>query len=858
MPIRNLTFLGVCVALLAASPGLAQQKSIVVASTTSLQDSGLFSHILPLFKAKTGIDVRVVAQGTGQALDTGRRGDANVVFVHDKAEEEKFIAAGFGMKRFPVMYNDFVLIGPATDPAGIKRTHDIAQALRAIKATAAPFISRGDRSGTHSAELTLWQTAGIDIAKDKGPWYKEIGEGMGDALNTASAENAYVLADRGTWTSFKNRGALAIIVEGDRRLFNQYGVMLVNPAKHPHVKKDLGQAFIDWLISAEGQKAIGDYKVEGEYLFFPNRTVLVIHETDPATGVPTTFSTTLRVALSTATPRVAVYDESLDITRFAGSEHEATLRHYFKEKYRDVQFSAIAVAGVSAFELVKRLRSDLWPGVPVVFGAIDELRAAELQLDSDMTGLIMYRTIKSMMVAARVLVPDLKGVALLGGSPKHDPYRRQYLRELPQLATEIEITNLTGLPLAEQVVRAATLPRDTAILYISLFIDDSGARYSSWDALAAIARSANRPIVTDVESHVGLGATGGFALNNVAYARQVASLVLRILDGASAATIPVAVSEFTQPVFDWRQLNRWQISESALPKGSEIRFRPPTAWEQYRWQMALIAAAFLGQTSVIVGLFYERRRRRRAEATARRRMGELAHLNRSAAAGELTASIAHEINQPLAAIVSSGDAGLRWLANKTPNLEEVAAALRRIVSDGHRAGDVIATVRAMFKRDIQERVPVDVNELIREVLDLLQVELDRSRVSVRTVLTDRLPRVLAVRIQLQQVMMNLIRNAVDAMMPVRDRVRLLLIVSEAGESGETIIKIGDNGQGIDPANLDRIFEPFFTTKSNGMGMGLSICRSIIEAHGGWLTAAPAKYSGSVFQIVLATPHRGLE
>jgi tungstate transport system substrate-binding protein len=256
--------------LIFASHAVAQDKSIVVASTTSTQDSGLFAHILPMFKARTGIDVKVVAQGTGQALDTGRRGDADVVFVHAKPAEEKFVSEGFGVRRRPVMYNDFILIGPKSDPAGIKGSKDIVAALSAIKTKGADFISRGDKSGTHQAELNLWKIAGIDIAKDKGPWYKEIGQGMGAALNTASASNAYVLADRGTWLSFKNRGDLGIAVEGDKRLFNQYGVMLVNPEKHPSVKKDLGQQFVDWLVSVEGQKAIADYKINGEQLFYPN------------------------------------------------------------------------------------------------------------------------------------------------------------------------------------------------------------------------------------------------------------------------------------------------------------------------------------------------------------------------------------------------------------------------------------------------------------------------------------------------------------------------------------------------------------------------------------------------------------
>ena len=248
----------------------AQQRFITVASTTSTEQSGLFRHLLPVFRQKTGIEVRVVAVGTGQALDIGRRGDADVVFVHAKPLEEKFVTHGYGVRRFEVMYNDFVLVGPKADPANVAGSKDIVTALQKIKAARAPFVSRGDNSGTHFAELELWKAAGIDIAKEKGPWYRDTGSGMGPTLNTASGMNAYALTDRGTWLSFRNRGELAISLEGDKRLFNQYGVILVNPARHPHVKKEMGQAFVEWVISREGQKAIADYKIGGEQLFFPN------------------------------------------------------------------------------------------------------------------------------------------------------------------------------------------------------------------------------------------------------------------------------------------------------------------------------------------------------------------------------------------------------------------------------------------------------------------------------------------------------------------------------------------------------------------------------------------------------------
>jgi len=255
---------------LAIAPSALAQRFITVASTTSTEQSGLFKHLLPVFEKKTGIQVRVVALGTGQALDLARRGDADVVFVHAKSAEEKFLAEGHGVKRMPVMYNDFVLIGPKADPAKIRGGKDIVEALRKVKGASALFVSRGDRSGTHIAEIDLWKLAGIDIAKEKGAWYRDTGQGMGPALNTASSMNAYLLSDRATWLAFRNRGDLAVLVEGDRRLFNQYGVILVNPQRHAHVKRADGQAFIDWVVSPEGQKAIGEYRIGGETLFFPN------------------------------------------------------------------------------------------------------------------------------------------------------------------------------------------------------------------------------------------------------------------------------------------------------------------------------------------------------------------------------------------------------------------------------------------------------------------------------------------------------------------------------------------------------------------------------------------------------------
>ena len=266
---RTLGALALAAAALLSGPAFAQGKFIVMASTTSTEQSGLFGHLLPAFKAASGIDVRVVAVGTGQALDTGRRGDADIVFVHDTAAERKFVAEGFSAQRRDVMYNDFVLVGPKADPAGVKG-NNISAALKKLAGTPQPFVSRGDKSGTHAAELRLWQTAGIDVAKAKPAGYKDCGCGMGPALNMGSSLNGYVLTDRGTWLNFKNRGELAVLVEGDKTLFNQYGVMVVNPSVFPHLKADLAQQFANWVVSPAGQQSIAGYKIGGEQLFFPN------------------------------------------------------------------------------------------------------------------------------------------------------------------------------------------------------------------------------------------------------------------------------------------------------------------------------------------------------------------------------------------------------------------------------------------------------------------------------------------------------------------------------------------------------------------------------------------------------------
>lgn len=578
------------------------------------------------------------------------------------------------------------------------------------------------------------------------------------------------------------------------------------------------------------------------------RAVLIIDESDPSGGTPTVFSTTLRTTLSTVTPSVAVFGETLDFTRFSSAKHETILRTYIQQKYDDVRFGVIMTVGASAFDLVKRWRPELWPNVPIVFAAIDEMTAAELQPETNTTGLIMQRTIKSMMTAARILVPDLQGVAVLGGSLSKDAYRLQYLRELPALAVETNLINLTGLPLDEQLARAAVLPDKTAVLYTSLFIDDQGTRYSAPDALTAIAKVANRPIIVDVESLVGLGATGGFVLDNVAYGREVAALAVRILDDAAVAAKPIAVSQYTIPLFDWRQLNKWKIRESSLPLGSQIRFRSPSMWEQFSTEILTAAAVFLVQLGLIGWLIDEHRRRHLAEVQARTSMAELTQLNRLATAGELSAAIAHEIKQPIAGIVAMAGAAARWLSRDRPDIGKAQDAVNKIVATGHHAGDIISSIQGLFGRDTQEQTPCDMNELVRTVLPLVYIDLRKHSIECHVNLSDQLPPVRVNKIQLQQVILNLLMNAVESMI-LEPEPRILSITTGSNEHN-VLVSIADTGSGIDVANLGRIFKPMFTTKARGTGMGLSICKSIIESHNGRIWASAGVPRGSIFQFEL--------
>jgi signal transduction histidine kinase len=576
------------------------------------------------------------------------------------------------------------------------------------------------------------------------------------------------------------------------------------------------------------------------------RSVLYLDQNDPgepfAAGISAAFRSTIDAGSS---ERIAIYAENLDLIRSPGERHEEILKTYLREKYRDRPIGVIVAIGTAALPLMLRARAELWPEVPGVFaGGIPP----GTKIPPGVTGLVRRQNLRNSVSLARALKPGLKRIALVGDVPRPLNVRAGFNEEIPALAAEVEIIDLRGLRMAELRQRVAALPDNTVIYFTTLVYEGDRPAFVSREALAALTAVANRPIIVDLESHVGTGPVGGLVADPRPMGREAGRLALRILGGENASNIPVVTGDFVRPVFDWRQLQRWGISESNVPAASEVRFREPTAWEQYHWQIILIAAALLLQSGLIIGLLHEHRRRRAAEVEARRRLSELAHVSRNATAGELSASIAHEIKQPLAAMVTSANAGLRWLSNQVPDLGEARTAFTRIANDGHRASETIGSIRAMFQKDEEARVSLDVNALIRDILVLTHAQADDQGIRLHTQLMDGLPRIAANRVQLQQVILNLVMNAIEAMSSVTDRPRELRISSATRNPSGVVVTVADTGTGIDPQNSERIFDAFFTTKSNGMGMGLSICRSIVEAHGGRLSVSPAHPHGSVFQV----------
>jgi len=586
------------------------------------------------------------------------------------------------------------------------------------------------------------------------------------------------------------------------------------------------------------------------------RQVVVIY--DERTSLPglAAIDASIVSTLTAESPEtVQIYSESMDLSRFGSADHIENFRNYLRTKYADRKINVAIAVLPPALDFLLNYGQTIFPGAAIVFCGVEKRQLRAGVLPANVTGVLVKRQFSPTLEIALALQPDTERVVMVAGTSKFDTdLLAQAKEEFHPYEDRLAFTYLTTLPMSELLSRLSKLPPHTIILYTTLFRDGAGEAFVPHDVLQHISEIANAPVYGFLDQYMGRGIVGGSLYSVALQGQEAAKLTLRILAGAAPSTLPVLAPDANKIVFDWRQLQRWGLPESLLPANSEVRFRELSVWDQYQRQIILIGMALLLQSALIGVLLYEYRRRRRAEASASKLQSDLAHVNRVTTAGELTGSIAHEIRQPLAAMVIHGSAGLRWLQNKTPNLDEARLALQRIVSEGHRADAIINNIRAMFRHESTPRMLVDVNELFLQILPLVTHKLGSNNIALETNFAKKaVPFVRADSVQLQQVVLNLIMNAVEAMVSSAARARVLRLRTEVDPAGIVLITISDTGPGIDPQMADNIFQPFFTTKPGGMGMGLSICKSIIEAHEGQLRATPGEPNGTVFQISLPQP-----
>ena len=562
------------------------------------------------------------------------------------------------------------------------------------------------------------------------------------------------------------------------------------------------------------------------------------------------YAKSIRAELDRQSPwRLDITDHSLVSARSSDEDPEAPFVEYLRALFAKQPLDLIVSIGAPAAAFVQRHRQRLFTNTPMVFTAVEQRRVQYSTITpNDAVVAVQINYFAAIENILRVL-PDTKNViVVVGTSPIEKFWKEAIGRESEPLSNRIRFSWTDHLSFDELLKEAATLPPQSAIFWELMIVDAAGVVHEGGTPLTRLHAVANAPIFSYDESFFGREIVGGPVLMVADTGRQTASVAIRILGGEKPGDINMPPVQFARPMFDWREMQRWGISESRLPPGSEIFFRDPTAWERYRKEILAICAVLLAQIALIFWLINENRRRNRAEVLARNSISELTHMNRVATAGELSASIAHEVNQPLTGIVARASAARRWLAAEKPDLGKVRVALDQIETAGHRASDIITNVKSMFQRDTRDRSEIDVSKLIWTVMDLVYIDLRKHQIELKTELSDQLPPVLGNRIQLQQVILNLVMNAMDAMRSVQPRV-LSIKTALNGRDG-VHISIADTGIGIDPSNLDQIFKPLFTTKEHGMGMGLSICRSIVESHNGRISVSAGQERGSIFQLVL--------
>ena len=552
------------------------------------------------------------------------------------------------------------------------------------------------------------------------------------------------------------------------------------------------------------------------------------------------YATSIRAELNRQSPwPLDITEYSLVSARSGDEDPETPFVEYLRATFAKRPLDLIVSVGAPAARFVQRHRQKLFATTPMVLMAVDERRVQYSSLTSNDT--VVAVRINYLAAVENILrvLPDTKDVTVVvGTSPVEKFWKEAIGKELEPLADRIRLSWTDHLSFEEFLKQARTLPPNSAIFWELMIVDAAGVVHEGGTALSRLHAVANAPIFSYDESFFGREIVGGPLLLVVDSSRQTAAVAARILNGEKAGEIRVPPVQFASPMFDWREMQRWGIGENRLPPGSQIYFRDPTLWSQYRWLLILIASVILTEAALIIGLLYEHRRRRVAEVQSFQRMSELAHLNRLATAGELSASIAHEVKQPLAAMVAQSGAAMRWLAQKTPNLAEARAALGKIQVAGDRASQVVENLRSMFRKESSERRPLDVNSLIENVLGLTRREAQKHGVEVQVSLFEGpMPEISGDQAQLEQVFLNLIMNAIEAMGSSTSGVRTLEIKSAASDTGDVLVTVADSGPGVPVEKFDKIFDAFFTTKPEGMGMGLSICRSIVDAHGGRLWAS---------------------